>query len=188
MPALDPRALHEIALAIATSPIGGDYRYAMAYEEMLPEPPPWLPDEPSHPQAIKGKVSRLIWHERFAAALDSTGLCRRLALMAYQVTPSELTELLTAMLGRTFTGAELALVGERVITLERLFWLRHGTTGGSDKLPLRWRETPLTDGRAAGHLPAMDDLLPEYYRRHGWDSQGRPTEKRLVELGITVSE
>jgi aldehyde:ferredoxin oxidoreductase len=188
MPALDPRALHEIALAIATSPIGGDYRYAMAYEEMLPEPPPWLPDEPSHPQAIKGKVSRLIWHERFAAALDSTGLCRRLALMAYQVTPSELTELLTAVLGRSFTGAELALIGERVITLERLFWLRYGTTGGSDKLPSRWRETPLTDGRAAGHLPAMDDLLPEYYRRHGWDSQGRPTEKRLVELGITVSE
>lgn len=70
MPALDPRAMHEIAPALATAPIGGDYRYAMAYEELLAEPPAWLPDEPSHPQAIKGKAVRLIWHE-VAAALDA---------------------------------------------------------------------------------------------------------------------
>jgi aldehyde:ferredoxin oxidoreductase len=184
MPALDPRALHEIALALATAPVGGDYRYAMAYEEMLPEPPAWLPDEPSHPQAIKGKVPRLIWHERFAAALDAAGLCRRLALLAYQVTPAELTELLSAALGRTFTAGDLARVGERIITVERLFARRYGSNAAADVLPARWSEFPLADGRAAGHLPALNDLLTEYYRRHGWDTHGDPTPARLAELGI----
>jgi aldehyde:ferredoxin oxidoreductase len=184
MPALDPRALHEIALAMATSSIGGDYRYAMAYEELLTEPPSWLPDEPSHPQAIKGKAPRLIWHERFAAALDSAGLCRRLALMAYQVTPTELTEILSATLGRQFHASELARIGERIITVERVFARQFATTTVEDTLPARWREYALTDGRASGHLPALDDLLAEYYRRHGWDEEGDPTPQRLLELDI----
>jgi aldehyde:ferredoxin oxidoreductase len=185
MPALDSRALHEVALAMATSPIGGDYRYAMAYEELLTEAPSWLPDEPSHPQAIKGKAPRLIWHERFAAALDAAGLCRRLALMAYQVTPAELTELLSGALGRQFYASELARIGERIITVERVFARQYGTNAIDDTLPARWREYALADGRAAGHLPALDDLLAEYYRRHGWDEQGDPTPQRLEELEIT---
>jgi aldehyde:ferredoxin oxidoreductase len=181
LPAIDPRAMHEVALAMATAPIGGDHRYAMAYEEMLTEPPPWLPDEPSHPQAIKGKATRLIWHERFAAALDAAGVCRRLALMAYQVMPAELTELVSAALGRTMTGGELARIGERIVTVERLFVRRDGA---ADRLPARWSETPLSEGRAAGHLPALDDLLGEYYRRHGWSEHGDPTPERLNDLGI----
>jgi aldehyde:ferredoxin oxidoreductase len=181
MPGIDPRAMHEIALALATAPIGGDYRYAMVYEELLAEPPPWLPDEPSHPQAIKGKATRLIWHERFAAALDAAGLCRRLALLAYQVMPAELTELLSAALGRTITGGELARLGERIVTVERLSACR---ADAADGLPARWSEVPLTEGRAAGHLPKLDDLLGEYYRRHGWTEQGRPAPERLTELGI----
>ncbi|MBC8160246.1 MAG: aldehyde ferredoxin oxidoreductase [Roseiflexaceae bacterium] len=184
MPALDPRALNEIALATATAPIGGDFRYAMPYEELLPEPPSWLPDEPSHPQAVKGKASRLIWHERFAAALDSAGLCRRLALMAYQVTPTDLAELLSAALGRAISGQDLAKIGERIITAERMFMRRHATVSAEDTLAARWRDQPLKDGRAAGHLPALSDLLAEYYKRHGWDEHGDPTPKRLAELGL----
>jgi aldehyde:ferredoxin oxidoreductase len=182
MPGIDPRAMHEIALALATAPIGGDYRYAMVYEEMLAEPPPWLPDEPSHPQAIKGKATRLIWHERFAAALDAAGLCRRLALLAYQVMPAELTELLSAALGRTISGGELARLGERIITTERLVACR--AEAAPDALPARWSDSALSEGRAAGHLPALDEMLPEYYRRHGWNEAGDPTSERLAELGI----
>jgi aldehyde:ferredoxin oxidoreductase len=54
-----------------------------------------------------------------------------------------------------------------------------------DTLPTRWREYALADSRAAGHLPALDDMLAEYYRRHGWDEQGNPTPERLDELGIS---
>ena len=185
-PALDPRALNELALAIASAPIGGDYRYAMPYEELLPEPPAWLPDEPSHPQAVKGKVPRLIWHERFAAALDAAGFCRRLALLAYQATPAELAELVSATTGHTVTAQDLARIGERIITVERRFLRAHATVSSADKLSSRWREQPLTDGRASGHLPPITDMLAEYYKRHGWDEHGDPTPKRLAELGLAV--
>jgi aldehyde:ferredoxin oxidoreductase len=183
MPGLDPRALTEIALAIATAPIGGDYRYAMPYEELIADPPAWLPDEPSHPHAVKGKVPRLIWHERFAAVLDSAGICRRLGLMAYQISPGELLALITAT-GNAVSGADMARIGERIITTERLFARRYADNGALDELPARWKETPLEEGRAAGHLIRLGDLLAEYYRRHGWDAEGTPTPERVAELGI----
>jgi aldehyde:ferredoxin oxidoreductase len=181
MPGLDPRGAQEIALAYAASPIGSDHRYAMSYEWLLPEPPTWLPDG-NHSQAIRGVVPRLIWHERFAAAIDSAGICRRLALMAYQVAPSEATELLTATLGRTFSGVEVAKLGERVVTFERLQAIRYESD--PDGLPHRWMHDPLESGPALGRLSPVDDLLADYYRRHGWDEQGVPTQARLAELGI----
>lgn len=183
MPALDPRALTGIGLAMATAPIGGDYRYAMSYEELVADPPPWLPDEPSHPHAVKGKVLRLIWHERFAAVLDSAGLCRRLGLLGYQVSPGELLALVGAT-GVALTPTDLARVGERIVTVERMFARRYADNEARDELPARWRDEPLAEGRAAGHLPPLGDLLAEYYRRHGWDAEGQPTPARLLELGI----
>lgn len=184
MPPLDPRALTEVALAMATAPIGGDFRYAMTYEELVPEPPAWLPDEPSHPQAVKGKVLRLIWHERFAAILDAAGVCRRLSLMGYQVSPGELLALIVAGVGNSVGAADMARIGERIVTVERLFARRYADNGARDELPARWREEALEEGRAAGHLPQLPDLLAEYYRRHGWDAHGDPTPARLSELGI----
>ena len=184
MPALDPRALPEVALAMATAPIGGDYRYAMTYEELVPEPPAWLPDEPTHPQGVKGKLVRLIWHERFAAVLDAVGMCRRLGLMGYQIAPGELLALTTAATGIALSGTEMARSGERIITLERLFARRYADNGARDELPTRWRKEPLTTGRAASHLPQFADLIKEYYRRHGWNLEGDPTPERLAELGV----
>lgn len=184
MPPLDPRALTEVALAMATSPIGGDFRYAMTYEELVPDPPSWLPDEPSHPHAVKGKVMRLIWHERFAAMLDAAGVCRRLGLMGYQISPGELLAMIGAATGGAVGAADMARIGERIVTVERLFARRYADNGARDELPTRWAEEPLAEGRAAGHLPQLADLLAEYYRRHGWGAGGDPTPERLSELGI----
>ena len=185
LPGLDPRAMQELALTMATSPIGGDYRYAMAYEELLEEPPRWLPNAAVGPRDTEGKVLRLIWHERFAAALDAAGMCRRLGLMGYQVTPAELIALVNAATGRVLNGTDLARLGERIITLERRFLYTHSFGDASDALRQRWSETPLKHGPAANTLPALDTLLPEYYRRHGWDQHGNPTPQRLSELGIS---
>lgn len=184
MPTLDPRALTGIALAMATAPIGGDYRYAMMYEELLEAPPAWLPDAPAPPRATSGKVVRLIWHERLAAMLDAAGICRRLGLMAYQITPGEVLALINAVTEVPLSAADMGRLGERIVTLERLFALKHGYKTIPDELPPRWQETPLSEGVAAGYVPPLAELLPEYYRRHGWNSAGRPTTTRLNELGI----
>ncbi len=183
MPALDPRALPGIALAVATAPIGGDYRYSMAYEELVPEPPAWLP-EAGEPQSLRARALRLIWHERFAATLDAVGLCRRLGLMAYQVSPGELLALIGAATGASITAADMARLGERIVTVERLFACRYADNGCHDDLPARWQATPLAEGPAAGQLPPLAELRAEYYRRHGWNAAGEPTPERLAELGV----
>jgi aldehyde:ferredoxin oxidoreductase len=95
---------------------------------------------------------------------------------------------LIAATGTTFNGAELARLGERIVTVERLFARRYGDNGAPDGLPERWQQNALEEGRAAGYLPQIDDLLAEYYRRHGWDAQGDPTPARLQELGIGFSD
>ncbi|MFN3371931.1 MAG: aldehyde ferredoxin oxidoreductase C-terminal domain-containing protein [Chloroflexus sp.] len=184
MPALDPRALTEIGLAMATSPIGGDYRYAMTFEELVAEPPAWLPPPASGPREREGKALRLIWHERFAAVLDASGFCRRLGLMAYQITPGELIALIGAVTGRAVTGADLVRIGERIVTLDRLFTRRYASNS-QDTLPDRYLREPLSSGPTAGHTPPLEALLAEYYARHGWDARGDPTPARLAELGIT---
>jgi aldehyde:ferredoxin oxidoreductase len=181
LPSLDARALPELALIYAVAPIGSDHRYAMSYDKLVPELPAWLSSW-QNAQAIQGTVPRLIWHERFAAAVDAAGVCRRLALMAYQISPSEVTELLSANLGRSMSGIEVAKLGERIVTFERLLSLRYESD--PDGLPHRWTHDPLEGGGALGKLPAIEGLLAEYYRRHSWDEAGEPTTARLAELGI----
>lgn len=182
MPALDPRALDGIALAMAVSSCGGDYRYAMYYDELLPEPPAWLPDDPNNPQSIRSKPARLIWHERFCAAIDAAGICRRLALLAYQIAPAEVTELLNATLGRSFTNVDVLKVGDRIVALER--WLACQVGAETDTLPKRWRTEEFFDGPAAEHLPPLDELIAEYYRRHGWTETGELPPARIAELHL----
>ncbi|RRR68918.1 MAG: aldehyde:ferredoxin oxidoreductase [Candidatus Viridilinea halotolerans] len=186
MPPLDPRALTGFALALATAPIGGDHRYAMYFDELVNEPPAWLPEQAAEPHSTQHKVARLIWHERFAAVLDGAGLCRRLGLMGYQVSPGELLAIITAATGVTLSGGDMARIGERIVTLERLFAQRYADNGGADELPQRWSTEPLAEGRAAGFTPPLPELLAEYYRRHGWSRTGEPTAERLAELGIKV--
>ncbi|PDV98683.1 aldehyde ferredoxin oxidoreductase family protein [Candidatus Chloroploca asiatica] len=184
MPALDVRASYLLALATATAPIGGDYRYAMTYEPFHLAPPPWIPEQSGMPHDAYGKVARLIWHERFAAILDAAGICRRLGLMGYQLSPGELLALIAGATGVVLTGADMSRLGERILTVERLFARRYADNGGLDTLPSRWLREPLEDGPAADQLPPLASMLAAYYQRHGWSPAGDPTPERLDELGI----
>jgi aldehyde:ferredoxin oxidoreductase len=70
------------------------------------------------------------------------------------------------------------------VTLERVIMTRDGVR---DTLPRRWRETTLTDGRAAGQVVDLAQLLPQYYAAHGWDASGQPSESRLQSLDLVSS-
>jgi len=123
----------------------------------------------------------LIWHERFVAGLDAAGMCRRLGSLAYQITPKELTSLLSADLGKAIAPTELARIGERIVTIERLLAQQWYHT---DTLPARWMSQALESGLAAGQLPALEALIERYYTCHMWDADGTPTAARLGELSI----
>jgi aldehyde:ferredoxin oxidoreductase len=39
-------------------------------------------------------------------------------------------------------------------------------------------------GSAAGRLPNLEKILPEYYEKRGWDENGIPTMERLNKLDL----
>lgn len=170
---VDPRQVPVLALHLATSTWPGDYRMALPLSGVLPNVPEHVPDF-SQAADLDAHVGRLLWHERFAAALDALGLCRRWALLAYAVTPAEVALLATYATGEPWTPASLAKLGERIITLERMALLRHGV---EDRLARRWQE-------ATAETTGLDELLPHYYAAHGWDADGHPAESRLRMLEI----
>jgi aldehyde:ferredoxin oxidoreductase len=47
---------------------------------------------------------------------------------------------------------------------------------------------PMPDGPAQGHVVALDQMLPQFYRLRGWDENGVPTGAKLAELGLTTEQ
>ena len=44
----------------------------------------------------------------------------------------------------------------------------------------------LKSGKSSGKIPVpFDKALNEYYRIRGWDMDGKPTVKKLIELELT---
>lgn len=59
-----------------------------------------------------------------------------------------------------------------------------GFTAEDDTLPKRFLEEPMPEGPTKGHVCKLAEMLPEYYELRGWDSEGKPTEAKLRELGL----
>jgi aldehyde:ferredoxin oxidoreductase len=75
-------------------------------------------------------------------------------------------------------------IGERVNNLVRRFNLREGLTKEQDTLPMRFFREPLKEGLSRDRVADLGQLMKEYYFVRGWNSDGKPTEKKLKELGI----
>ena len=78
----------------------------------------------------------------------------------------------------------LVKAGERIFNAERLFLVRAGLNKKDDTLPSRLTSEPMPAGPAKGQICELDRMLPMYYQLRGWDDEGRPTRKKLEELGL----
>jgi len=79
---------------------------------------------------------------------------------------------------------ELLTIGERGTNFERLLNNRYGADEKQDTLPKRLLKEPMPDGPAKGKISHLSEMLPEYYKLRGWEN-GKPTEKKLKELGLS---
>jgi len=91
-------------------------------------------------------------------------------------------KLLSAVTGRSVSMSDLAEIGARVYTLERLYNLREGIRPTADNLPKRLLSEPLSrEGQSGVPLGVM---LPQYYKIRGWDETGVPTDATVRRLRI----
>jgi aldehyde:ferredoxin oxidoreductase len=91
---------------------------------------------------------------------------------------------LTYITGETFSGGHLQEIGGRIFNLERMYNLREGLTARDDTLPHRMLHEPTFADTDTGH--PLDQLLPRYYAKRGWDAAGVPLPRTLARLQVRV--
>jgi aldehyde:ferredoxin oxidoreductase len=124
------------------------------------------------------------WGEDFGATHDALGICK-IAYKAMGLMPELVAKAYQAVTGIEMDGDELLKAGDRIVTLERLLNLKLGLTPDQDTLPRRFTEEPLPEGPGKGETVDLNQMMQDYYRLRGWDSNGYPSDEKLAELGLT---
>ena len=178
------------ALGYSVSSRGADFNDIYATLEYK-----WLPDQATKvfgtpvstdPRSIQGKAQLVRRSMIVGSVLDCLGLCKvpALCLICTYDLVSE-AELVSVLSGRSVSVTELFMAGERIVNLERLFNLQHGSGIANDRLPDMFFEKEYNAG-VAPSKPAewMEPMKQEFYNIMGWDDRGNPTPEKLAELGI----
>ena len=178
LPAYDPRGARGIGLNFATANRGGCHvsGYTIA-AEIVGSPLRVDPFDTS-----EDKVDLTILFQNFTAAVDSAVNC---LFLTFAIGAEEYANLIASVTGWEGYGAEeLLKTGERIFALERMFNKREGFGRKDDTLPDRLLTEPLPEGPAKGKVHPLEEMLPVYYKKRGYDEEGHPTEEKLKELGL----
>lgn len=174
--AYDPRGIQGMGLTYATSNRGACHlRSYTVGSEILGIP------EKTDPFSTQGKWDLVKIYQDLTALVDSTGVC---LFVTFGVTLDDLLPALNAATGSNFTAEGLMETGERIWNLEKLFNIKAGFKKEDDNLPERLLEQGVPAGPTKGMVNRLIEMLSEYYRARGWDSEGVPTESKLQNLGL----
>ena len=140
----------------------------------------------TNPMTQKGKAVEVARCAIIKSINDSVGTC----LYATWGLPGILNmeaEAISALTGWDVTGEELRIAGERILTLERCFNVRHGLIPQDDyDVSRRIIEEP-PDGPGKGNAIGwyLKGMINEYYSFLGWDEKsGKPWRSTLKKLGM----
>ena len=175
-PAYDPRGIQGMGLTYATSNRGACHlrSYTVASEIM------GVPVK-TDPLTTDGKADLVKAFQDATAAFDSSGLC---VFTTFAWTLDDLGPQLAAACEGEWTTEKLAVVGERIWNMERLFNNAAGFTAKDDDLPKRLKTEAAKTGPAKGLVSGIDKMKPEYYKVRGWDGNGVPSKDTLSRLGL----
>ena len=186
----DPRGAMGTALGYAVSTRGGDFTSVYAVPEFRwssQQGREWFGTERSVDRlSVEGKGKLVRWTAIVSAVLDSLGICKVPVLSVVNDYSLESEAALTAALtGWDVNVDELALIGERIINLEKLFNLRLGAGRKDDDLPDRFTEERVSDpGPTQGMTVDIHQMVRDFYAAMGWDEEGNPTPEKLKKLGL----
>jgi aldehyde:ferredoxin oxidoreductase len=181
-PAWDPRSSPAMGLALATADRGGCHErsWPITYELGAV----WPGGRPLERFSLEGKAEVVKWEQDYLAALYSLVACD---FTRSGIQPDIFVKMLVAATGWDIGYEEFMKVGERIWNLTRLFNVREGISRKDDNLPPRLKYEPVVSGPTKGRIFSDKDLnklLKDYYALRGWDSQGRPTKDKLIELSL----
>jgi aldehyde:ferredoxin oxidoreductase len=135
--------------------------------------------------ALEGKGKLVMDTQDNRAYVDSLGVCTVVrGSLGFSASPT--MEVLKIVTGYDFTP-ELVGIGERVYNLERIILNREGVHRKEDQLPERIVREAIPSGPIQGQVLTegmYNQMLDEYYRERGWDSEGVPKSETVVRLGI----
>ncbi len=174
----DHRAAPAMALSYATTDIGAHHNrsWAITYDIQV-----------GRDSYSDDKVDRVIYLQHLRPLFDMLGVCR-FHWVELGMDPNLYAEAYSAVTGEEFTLEDLLKRSERVWNLTRaMAVLRKGISAKDDMLPERDFIDPVPTGKTAGtklDKQKFASMLQTYYRRRGWDEEGRPTREKLNELGL----
>ena len=184
-----PRQKPTLGVGYAVGPAGADHGLGFHDSSFTREGPgmlPWqelgiLKPEPLT-QLSTTKVRALRYGQCWRTVLDSAVIC---SMLPYD--RAAFVELMSAATGWNTSLFELMKIGERGVTLARLFNAREGFTRKDDRLPERCFQ-PLPTGAMAGAAldrKEFERMVDAYYEIMGWDTvTGQPRRGVLLELGL----
>ena len=179
LPGYEPRSLKTLALGLAVSPRGACHNRSGAYEA----------DFSGRVDRFRGSAERggiVVAAEDFSAVLDSLVVCKFLR-RCFSDFYAESAQILNTVTGWSLSGEDLRRVGERVITIKKLFNIREGWRSEDDWLPERLLTETLSDGPAQGsYLTPLElqEMIYGYYSARGWDEKGIPMQAKRAELSL----
>jgi aldehyde:ferredoxin oxidoreductase len=176
LPMHDPRGFSGLAVGYATSPRGACHMTADMYTVQMGQINESLGIESNHRFDNEAVITAK--HQDWRCLTNSALICNFFPLFVEQ-----LVELLGLVTGWDVTVEELALTGERIFTMMRLFNLKLGYDVNDEKLPeivLR----PL-EGATEGHVPNVEEQLDTWYKFRDWSRKtGKPSKKKIEKLGL----
>jgi aldehyde:ferredoxin oxidoreductase len=175
-PAYDARGIQGMGLAYATSNRGACHLrgYTVASEVL------GIPVK-TDPLVTEGKADLVKAFQDATSVFDSAGVC---VFTTFAWTLADLQPQLDAACEGEWTMEKLAVVGERIWNMERLFNNAAGFTAKDDDLPMRLKTEGAKSGPAKGLVSGLDKMKPEYYKARGWDDKGVPSKATLERLGL----
>lgn len=191
LPMHEPRIKHMLGVGFGLSPTGADHQHNM-HDTMVQGEGPALdklriynPElRPVETTLLNEDKTQLYFHfVNQAHFWDCAIMCH---FMPYD--PEQMVKLLNAVTGWDVGVAETQEMGQRAITLSRIFNLREGFTAAYDRLPDRFY-APFQEGemRTARSLDksASEWVRRRYYELMGWEAEtGIPTCEALERLDI----